>query len=41
LRAKLQLEHLGRPPTDEELAAEIKKVKRFNAMQLEKTKRRG
>lgn len=41
LRAKLQLEHLGRPPTEEELAAEIKKVKRFNAMQLEKTKRRG
>ena len=36
-RALAQLKHLGRPPTDAELEAEVKKVQRFNAM----TKRKG
>ena len=31
-RAKAQLAHLGREPTEAELAAELKKVQRFNAM---------
>ena len=33
VRAKAQLKHLGRPPTNAEVALELKKVQRFNAMQ--------
>ena len=39
-RAMAQLSFLGRPPTSEELAAEITKVKRFNTM-MSKRKTRG
>ena len=39
-RAIAQLAFLGRPPTSEELAAEITKVKRFNTM-MSKRKTRG
>jgi hypothetical protein len=40
-RAEAQLSHLNRQPTESELAAELRKVQRFNSMMMSQTRKGG